>query len=360
MWLFKRLKPRFKAKSSHQLVRIVKELLRQSSAFRYNAIRYNPGHENVDKEEDTKDKAGPAKKADQRDEISSAKARQSDVEVPAVEGGEDSREDVAREKADPAAVLQYWGKSLDSLQPTFDRDSSVPTKNNSAVESVLQQYRRLWIQLQSNPTPLSYDPSRDLFGYMHLANLVYSNHNTKSEFEGLLRCALEIPTAIDFLIQICWGAVGHFPEAYAKQAFHHWLAGLPISPQPKNPVLGNTSLIKKQPGAVIITNQKKCARIVTATIVSRCVALDILPGSFETASSCFEHEFECLEGAKATDEADITATCMFLRACARSWTSWKVGKLPNLLWVQIAMMCEWRYSLNTSVRCIRRCACLPL
>lgn len=73
----------------------------------YNAVRYNSGHENVDKERDTKDKAGAFKKADQRDEDSLAESRPSDAEVLDVEGSKDSCEDIAREKADPVAVLQY-------------------------------------------------------------------------------------------------------------------------------------------------------------------------------------------------------------------------------------------------------------
>ena len=54
--------------------------------------------------------------------------------------------------------------------------------------------------------------------------------------------------------------------------------------------------------------------------------------------------------ARDTDEVDFIAACVFLRGCAGSWTSFRVGKLPNLLDVHKAVLQDWRYNSNISVR----------
>ena len=235
--------------SSRSLGKSVKRFFKRPPEAAYDAIRFDSGYKTLNEEQNSQEKEEALEKTPQDDEVSFTTALQDDYEVDAVKGGK-GLEDGERRKKRPSADAvprEPSEKSVASIRHVLERYATAPTKLDNAVEDFVHQYKRLWVECQNNPTPLNYNASQDLFETIKSANLESSDHGTKSAFESLLRCAMDIPTAVDFLIQICWGAMGHLPNDQGKEAFHHWLAGLPTSPQPKTPVLGSAYNMKKQP-----------------------------------------------------------------------------------------------------------------
>ena len=220
----------------------------------------------------------------------------------------------------------------------------------TAVEDILGLYKSLWLNAQSKSEWPGVDAAEQLLKAFKSVDAEFRDHCIKRGFESLLLFALENPCSIDFLIQTCWQAMQLMPEERGEDKFLRWADGLPIVPQPVNPVLGDPQFMTRQAGAVKTSRAKRSARLVTAGIMSRCIAFGILGRSQPTAKRCHLNETACLKGEVRTDEVDFVAACIFFRGCAQTWSVKPGEPHPgDLIKIREAILQDWRYHSNLTV-----------
>lgn len=242
-------------------------------------------------------------------------------------------------------ALLAWSGNPRALSPP----EITPT---TAVDNIFQLYRRLWFETQLLSGTSQQDCGLLLFKMLETVDVQHRDYCTRRGFESLLLLALGDPRAIDFLLQTCWQAMLMLPTNHGQKAFLQWLDRLPIVPQPKSPILGNRDYLSKQQGIVRTCKAKRSARIVTAAIISRCIALGILPDTNPITRRCHGNEESCLKGGSKVEDVDFVASCIYLRGCAKSWLQSNHDTRRNLVLtkVQKAVVHEWRYNSNISVR----------
>ena len=238
-------------------------------------------------------------------------------------------------------------------ESAISKTSSQPSMNpTTIVEDILQRYRQLWVQTQSMDLSKSWSQDHSAFGRyiwepFSCLPPEFLDHCVKRSFESLLLFAMETPQAIDVAVVACWQAMQLVPGGLGRAAFLRWLDGLPIVPQPINPVLGNVNFMSRQSGVFKTSLTKRCTRIVTASIISRCIALGILNESNPIVKQCEANELICLEGGLQTNDVDFVAACIYARGCAEQFLSGNLPRfLENTASIHRAVTGDWRCHVN--------------
>lgn len=75
--------------------------------------------------------------------------------------------------------------------------------------------------------------------------------------------------------------------------------------------------MREQPGANKVARSKKTTRIVTAAIISKAIAFDILDRHSPAVERICLNEQDCLQHGAAADNVDFVAACVFIRGCCQ-------------------------------------------
>ena len=220
----------------------------------------------------------------------------------------------------------------------------------TAVEDIIDIYNYFWIESRRCGRHDRLDPGGVLLEAFQSVDTVYQDHCIRRGFESLLLFALDTPRAIDFLLVTCWQTMRNLGKESGETPFIKWLQGLPIVPQPINPILGDPQFMRQQSGIVKTSKAKRSARIVTAAILSRCLALGILTGSDKTTMRCHTNEASCLKRHIQSHEVDFIASCIYFRGCAKSFSEINLSRQPQeIVQIHKAVLQDWRYHSNFAV-----------